>query len=117
MGIEKGGYQPRPDRGTPPAKGPAPVEVPRTNQKPIQPPQPPQPPPQPPTTPAWGPAPKHRDWSPEPKVAAAAVTTPFSGLILWIAGQMGLDIPQGVAGEIAVLIALAAAYLMPPRQR
>lgn len=55
------------------------------------------------------------DWSPRPKVAAAAVTVPFSGLVLWIAGEFGLEMPQHVAGEVAVLIALVVAYLVSER--
>ena len=39
------------------------------------------------------------EWSPKPKVAAAAVTVPFSGLVLWIAGELGVDMPPQVAGK------------------
>ncbi len=55
------------------------------------------------------------DWAPVPKVAAAAVTVPLSGLVTWVAEQYGFIMPPHVAGEVAVLIALLAAYLVPDR--
>lgn len=59
------------------------------------------------------PEPPRTDWAPQPKVAAAAVTVPFSGLVLWIAGELGVVMPPQVAGEVAVLVALLVAYLVP----
>lgn len=55
------------------------------------------------------------DWAPVPKVAAASATVPFAGLVLWIAGELGLDMPVYVAGDVAILLALVVAYLTPER--
>jgi hypothetical protein len=55
-------------------------------------------------------------WAPRPKVAAAATTVPFSGLVLWAVEQFGVEMPAYVAGDVAILMAVLVAYLVPDRR-
>jgi hypothetical protein len=59
--------------------------------------------------------PEASSWSPKPKVAAAATTVPFSGLVLWAVEQFGVEMPVYVAGDVAILLAVLVAYLVPER--
>lgn len=48
--------------------------------------------------------------APKPKVAAAGAAGAATVLIVFIAGQFGLDIPDGVGEAITALIAFLAGY-------
>ena len=47
---------------------------------------------------------------PQPKVAAAGIGGSAAVLIVWIAGQFGVDMPAEVGAAIAALIGFAAGY-------
>lgn len=50
--------------------------------------------------------------APTPKVAAAgALGVPLSLVIVWLAGQLGLDMSAEVGGAIGALIAAGVGYL------
>lgn len=46
-----------------------------------------------------------------PKVAASSVTAAAVSVILWVAKQVGVDMPVEVAGAIVVVATFAAGYL------
>lgn len=50
--------------------------------------------------------------APSPKIAAAgALGVPLSLVIVWLAGQAGLDMPAEVGGAFGALIAAAVGYV------
>jgi putative flippase GtrA len=50
------------------------------------------------------------DKTPRPKVAAAGIAGALTVIVLYVAGQFGLDMPQEVAAAIATIAAFAAGY-------
>lgn len=48
---------------------------------------------------------------PQPKVAAAGVAGAVTSVIVFIAGELGLEIPVEVGSALTALIAFAAGYL------
>jgi hypothetical protein len=54
------------------------------------------------------------DWAPKPKIAAAAVSVPFSGLLLWGTEYFtNISLPAQAAGDVAALVAVVVAYFTP----
>lgn len=61
--------------------------------------------------------PRHRAASDiSPKVSGGLAAGATATLVVFIAQQFGLDIPTGVEGALAILIAAAAGYLIPDRR-
>lgn len=52
-----------------------------------------------------------------PKVAGGVLAAAAATLLVFIAQQIGLVVPPGVEGAIAVLIAGVAGYAIPDRRR
>lgn len=48
-----------------------------------------------------------------PKVQAVGATGPVAIIIVWIAGQLGLDMPPEVAAAFAALLLTVAGWIMP----
>lgn len=49
--------------------------------------------------------------TPQPKVAAAGVAGAVTTVIVFIAAQLGLEVPSEVAAAVTALLAFAAGYL------
>lgn len=49
--------------------------------------------------------------SPIPKVVAAGTAGAVTVLLVWIAGLLGLDVPEEVAAAVTAILATAAGYL------
>lgn len=47
---------------------------------------------------------------PVPKVVAGSVTGALAVLVVWVAGQFGLDVPDYVAAAFTLLLTSGAAY-------
>ena len=50
---------------------------------------------------------------PVPKVAAAGIGGAVATIVVYIAAQVGVEIPGDVGAAIATVVAFAAAYLKP----
>lgn len=50
------------------------------------------------------------------KPAAAGLTSPLSVVLVWIAGEYGLDVPPEVALAFGSLLATAAYYFTPAKE-
>lgn len=48
--------------------------------------------------------------TPRPKVAAAGVSAQAAGILIYVAGQFGLDLPLPVALEVIAVVAFVAGY-------
>ena len=48
---------------------------------------------------------------PQPKVAAAGIGGSVSVIVIWAAGQFGLEVPAEVGAAFAALVSFAAGYL------
>jgi len=54
------------------------------------------------------------DWTPRPKIAAAATAGPPVAVVLvWLLSLFGVTMPEYVAVAVAALIAAGAGYLCP----
>lgn len=53
---------------------------------------------------------------PTPKVAAAGISGGASLVLVWLAGQFGVEMPEAVAGAIVLLAAVGAAWLKRERK-
>lgn len=49
--------------------------------------------------------------TPQPKVVAGGVAGALTIVLVWVAGQFGLDVPPEVASAFTVLVSFAAGYL------
>jgi hypothetical protein len=52
--------------------------------------------------------------TPQPKVVAGGVAGAFTIVLVWIAGELGVDVPAEVASAFTVLVSFAAGYLKAP---
>jgi putative flippase GtrA len=50
---------------------------------------------------------------PVPKVAAAGIGGAVATIVVYIASQVGVEIPGDVGAALATVVAFAAAYLKP----
>lgn len=50
---------------------------------------------------------------PEPKVAAGGAAGAVTVLVVFIAGQLGLEVPPEAAAALTTLLAFGAGYLTP----
>lgn len=48
---------------------------------------------------------------PKPKVVAGGIAGAITGIIVWIAKELGLDIPPAVASYLTVAVSFAASWL------
>jgi hypothetical protein len=62
-------------------------------------------------------SPRTRALIPEKKVVAATGSGAVALVVVWVAAQLGLDMPEPVAAGFVYLVALAAAYLAPHTRR
>lgn len=49
--------------------------------------------------------------TPQPKVVAGGVAGALTIVLVWLAGQFGVDVPAEVASAFTVLVSFAAGYL------
>lgn len=49
-----------------------------------------------------------------PKVRAAGLTLPLTVLIVFLGGELGLELPAAVSAAIGTIIAFAAGYIKKP---
>lgn len=55
------------------------------------------------------------DLAPTRKVSAAGVGGSAGIVLVWVLGQLGIDMPVEVAGAVVALLAFGAGYLVPSR--
>lgn len=48
--------------------------------------------------------------TPQPKVVAGGVAGALTIVLVWVAGQFGVDVPPEVASAFTVLVSFAAGY-------
>lgn len=64
-----------------------------------------------------GQAKEKTSWAPNTKVLAGpAIGTPLAGVLIWVLGQFGVDMPWDVALYFAGLIILLVAYIVPEKK-
>ena len=52
--------------------------------------------------------------TPQPKVVAGGVAGALTIVLVWAAGQFGVDVPAEVASAFTVLVSFAAGYITKP---